>query len=108
MDMMLKSVSGPFAGPEVNGGRVSCERSDEGIELELSPDFLIPEAPAPHWQVVDTMGNAHLLQRLKVSGDRENRTITVPGYVKNVASVRIWCAFAEVVLGEASFEVPVS
>jgi len=31
----------------------------------------------------------------------------VPKYVKNVAKVQIWCAFAEVNLGEASFSSPV-
>jgi len=94
-------------GPEVKSGRVSGMRMDGGIELALSPDFVIPDAPAPHWQVVDTMGNAYLLPRLRVAGDRENRTIRVPAYVRDVAKVRIWCAFAEVVLGEASFDTTV-
>ncbi|MGQ0666409.1 MAG: hypothetical protein ACT4O4_05180, partial [Nitrospiraceae bacterium] len=29
--------------------------------------------------------------------------ITLPAYVSDVAKVQIWCAFAEVLLGEASF-----
>ena len=107
MDMMMNQMSGPFAGPEVKRGRVLAGRAAEGLELTLSPDFVIPDAPAPHSQVVDYRENAYLLQRLKVAGDREHRTIRVPGYVKDVAKVQIWCAFAEVVLGEASFEIPV-
>jgi HSP20 family protein len=35
-----------------------------------------------------------------------NRRITLPAYVQDVSKVRIWCAFAEVVLGEASFDHP--
>ena len=31
----------------------------------------------------------------------------MPSYVKNVSKVVIWCAFAEVNLGEASFSSPV-
>lgn len=104
MDMMMRKMSGPFSGPEVNSGRVTGMRMDGGIELALSPDFVIPDAPAPHWQVVDSNGNAFLLQRLKIAGGREHRTITVPGYVKDVATVRIWCAFAEANLGEATFD----
>jgi hypothetical protein len=108
MDTMTRNVSTTFSGPEVNQGRVSCARAGDGIGLTLSPDFVIPDAPAPHWQVLDSTGNAYLLQRLKVAGDRENRSIAVPGYVKDVAKVRIWCAFAEVTLGEASFDRPVT
>ena len=104
---MTNQMSGPFAGPDVKRGRVLASRVSDGLELSLSPDFVIPDAPAPHWQLVDYRENAYLLQRLKVAGDREHRTIRVPGYVKDVAKVRIWCAFAEVVLGEASFETPV-
>jgi hypothetical protein len=43
-----------------------------------------------------------------ISGDKQNRTITVPAYVKDVAKVQIWCAYAEVLLGEASFASPVN
>jgi hypothetical protein len=36
-----------------------------------------------------------------------NRTIRVPAYVRQVAEVRVYCSFAEVVLGKATFSSPV-
>jgi len=36
-----------------------------------------------------------------------NQSIVVPSYVEDISKVQIWCAFAEVLLGEASFEKPV-
>jgi hypothetical protein len=46
------------------------------------------------------------LQKLTIKGDKLNRAITLPAYVPDVSKVQIWCAFAEVVLGEASFDHP--
>ena len=98
--------SSRFSGPEVNAGCVIAARDMNGISLTWSDDFVIPGAPAPHWQVVDAAGNAFLLQRLRTAkGD--NRTVRVPAYVRQVSQVRVWCAFAEVVLGEATFSSPV-
>ena len=60
--------------------------------------------------MVESKGNTYLLQKLKVKGtlkDKVNMTITVPAYVLDVTKVQIWCAYAEVVLGEASFEHPI-
>lgn len=45
----------------------------------------------------------YLLQRLGIKGDEVNTSITLPAYVKDVAKVQIYCAWAEAVLGEASF-----
>ena len=56
---------------------------------------------------VDSSGNTYLLQRLVIKGDKKNRSIVVPSYVKDIAKVQIWCAYAEVLLGEASFPAPV-
>jgi hypothetical protein len=39
--------------------------------------------------------------------DRINTSITLPDYIKDVAKVQIYCAWAEAVLGEAPFEAPV-
>jgi hypothetical protein len=71
--------------------------------LRLSPDFTVPDTPDPHWQVVDSKGTVYLLQRLGIKGDKVNTAITLPGYIKDVAKVQIYCAWAEAVLGEAPF-----
>jgi hypothetical protein len=102
MTTMILSSS-PFKGEVVNGGTVAQTETRTSHTLSLSDDFVVPNTPAPHWQVVDRMGNVFLLNRLMIEGDRYNRTITVPSYVKDIAKVQIWCAWAEAVLGEASF-----
>ena len=103
----VKTKSPTFHGAKVNAGTVSCSHSSKGLVLALSDDFVIPDTPAPHWQVVDSRGNAYLLNRLKIKEDKLNKSISVPSYVPDVAKVQIWCAFAETLLGEASFEQPV-
>jgi hypothetical protein len=99
--------SGKFAGAKANTGTVTHTVNDGKNVLTLSTDFKVPETPAPHWQVVDSKGNVYLLQRLKIKGDKYNHSITVPTYVQDIAKVQIWCAWAEALLGEASFEQPV-
>jgi len=97
-----------FAGAKVNGGTVTHSKEGAKNVLTLSDDFKVPDTPAPHWQVVDSKGNTYLLQRLMIKGDKLNKSIVLPGYIKDVAKVQIWCAFAETLLGEASFATPVS
>ena len=80
--------------------------------LTLSDDFKVPKAPDLHWQVVDSKGDTYLLQKLQVKGgtlqgDKLNKSITVPAYVPDISKVQIWCAYAEVLLGEAAFNQPV-
>jgi hypothetical protein len=99
-------TSTKFNGPKANKGAVThAVQSGKNI-LTLSDDFATPDMPAPHWQVVDSHGHVYLLQRLKIKGDKFNKSITLPEYVHDVAKVQIWCAWAEVNLGEASFETP--
>ena len=99
-------MTNTFAGPKANTGTVMHSLDKGQHVLTLSDDFKTPDTPDPHWQVVDSKGNVYLLQRLMVKGDKLNKTITLPTYVKDVAKVQIWCAFAETVLGEASFAKP--
>ena len=99
-------TSGAFAGAKVNRGTVSYAVEDGRRTLTLSEDFEKPGTPDPHWQVVDSQGRVYPLQRLDVKGDKFNRSIVLPGYVPDVAKVQIWCAFAETLLGEASFAAP--
>lgn len=96
-----------FEGVKANSGTATHGRSGNNDTLTWSDDFKIPETPAPHWQVVDTKGNVYLLQRLAIKGDKQNRTITLPSYIHDVAKVQIYCAWAEALLGEASFAKPI-
>jgi hypothetical protein len=102
-----KHTSGPFKGVKANTGYVTHTTVNGKSILTLSDDFVVPDTPAPHWQLIDSKGNVYLLNRLKIKEDKYNKSITVPAYVKDVAKVQIWCAWAETLLGEASFEKPV-
>ena len=99
--------SGPFQGPKANTGFVTHMTQDGKSVLTLSDDFVAPQTPDPHWQVITSKGNTYLLQKLMIKGDKMNKSIEVPKYVHDIAKVQIWCAFAEVNLGEATFEHPV-
>jgi len=101
-------VTTPFAGKDVNGGTVTHEIKGGKHVLSVSADFKAPGSPDPHWRVVDSKGNVYLLDRLKLKDDRVTTSITLPAYVPDVAKVQMWCAWAEVVLGEASFTQPIA
>jgi len=102
-----KHTSTKFEGPKANAGTVTHSKKDGKNVLTLSEDFVVPDTPDPHWQIVDSKGTVYLLDRLKLKGDKIQTSITLPAYVKDVAKVQIWCAFAEANLGEASFTTPV-
>ena len=103
-------TSSQFQGPKANKGYVTHSTRDGKSVLTLSDDFVVPDTPDPHWQVVDSDGQVYLLDKLKKKafiGDKYQKEIVVPSYVKDVSKVVIWCAWAEVNLGEASFSSPV-
>jgi hypothetical protein len=100
-------TSKPFAGAKVNGGTVTHAVQNGQHVLTLSDDFKTPDTPDPHWQVIDAKGRVYLLQRLMIKGDKLNRSITLPSYVPDVAKVQIYCAWAEAVLGETTFDAKV-
>ena len=102
--------TGQFQGPKANKGHVTHSTRDGKSVLTLSDDFVVPDTPDPHWQVVDSDGQIYQLDKLKKKafiGDKYQKEIVLPGYVKNVSKVIIWCAWAEANLGEASFSSPV-
>jgi hypothetical protein len=103
-------TSSQFQGPKANKGHVTHSTRDGKSVLTLSDDFVVPDTPDPHWQLVDSDGNVYLVDKLKKkgSGASYQKEIVVPSYVKNVSKVVIWCAFAETNLGEASFSSPVN
>ena len=96
-------TSKPFQGPKANTGTVTHSVTGGKHVLTLSDDFKVPDTPDPHWQVVTSKGQVFLLQKLTIKGDKLNKSITLPAYITDVAKVQIWCAFAEVNLGEAAF-----
>ena len=103
-------TSSQFQGPKANQGHVTHSTQGGKSVLTLSDDFVVPDTPDPHWQLVDSDGNVYLVDKLKTKafiGTNYKKEIIVPSYVKNVSRVVIWCAFAEVNLGEASFSSPV-
>ena len=103
-------TTGQFQGPKANKGHVTHSTRDGKSVLTLSDDFVVPDTPDPHWQVVDSDGQVYLLDKLKkkaLLGDKYQKEIVLPSYVKNVKKVVIWCAWAEANLGEASFRSPV-
>ena len=101
-------VTTPFVGKAVNGGTVTHETQAGKHTLTVSADFKVPGSPDPHWQVIDSKGTVYLLDRLALKEDKVNKSITLPAYVPDIARVQIWCAWAEVVLGEASFDKPIA
>jgi hypothetical protein len=107
-------TSQTFSGAKVNAGTVTHTMKDGKHVLTLSDDFKVPDTPDPHWQVVDSKGNVYLLQRLGakslggIAKDRINMSITLPAYIRDVAKVQIYCAWAEAVLGEAPFSAPLA
>ena len=96
-----------FHGVKVNGGTVTHSKEGDRNILTLSDDFKVPDVPDSHWQVIDSKGNVYTLERLQAKNGKFNKSITLPTYIADVAKVQIWCAFAETLLGEASFSQPV-
>lgn len=98
--------TGKFEGAKAKIG-YAIHTTDGGKSvLKVSDDFVIPDTPAPSWQIVDSKGNTYLLNQFKIKKGT-NRQIIVPAYVHDIAKVQVWCSFAEVLLGEAKFETPV-
>ena len=93
-----------FQGPKANTGTVTHTIENGKSILRVSADFKVPDTPAPTWRVVDNSGNIYTLDAFKIKGgNHEKREVEVPSYVPNIAKVQVYCAWAEVLLGEASF-----
>jgi len=101
-------TSSQFQGPKANTGTVSHYNENGKSMLKVSDDFKVPDTPAPTWRVVDAKGNIYTLDAFKIkSGNNEKREVVVPSYVSNISKVQVYCAWAEVLLGEANFSSPV-
>jgi len=99
-------TSSMFQGPKANTGTVSHVYENGKSILRVSSDFKVPDTPAPTWRVVDSNGNVYTLDAFKIKGG-EKREVVVPSYIPNIAKVQVYCAFAQVLLGEAGFSSPV-
>lgn len=98
-----------FEGPKANTGTATYSVENGKRMLRVSADFKVPDTPAPTWRVVDSKGNVYTLDAFKVkAGNGEKREVVVPSYVQNIVKVQVYCAWAEILLGEANFSSPVS
>lgn len=101
-------TSTKFQGPKANTGTATYSMENGRGILRVSADFKVPDTPAPTWRVVDSKGNIYTLDAFKVkAGNGEKREVTVPAYVHDIVKVQVYCAWAEVLLGEASFSAPI-
>ena len=102
-------TSSKFEGPKANTGTVTHTVENGKSILRVSADFKVPDTPAPTWRVVDSKGNIYTLEAFKIKGGSgEKREVVVPAYVHDIVKVQVYCAWAEVLLGEASFSSAVS
>jgi hypothetical protein len=101
-------TSSRFQGPKANAGTVTHTIENGKSTLRVSADFKVPDTPAPTWRVVDSKGNIYTLDAFKIkAGNNEKREVVVPSYVHDIVKVQVYCAWAEVLLGEASFSGPI-
>jgi hypothetical protein len=100
-------TSSKFEGPKANMGTVMHYTDNGKSMLKVSSDFKVPDTPAPTWRVVDSKGNIYTLDAFKIKGtlgaNAEKRDVVVPAYVPDVVKVQVYCAWAEVLLGEANY-----
>src|SRR5947209_11240499 len=95
-------TSSMFQGPKANTGTVSHSIENGKSILRVSADFKVPDTPAPTWRVVDSKGTIYTLDAFKIKGGKK-REVVVPSYVKDIAKVQVYCAWAKVLLGDAGF-----
>jgi len=105
-DSMGCHRSAQFMGSKANTGTVMHVVENGKSMLRVAADFKVPDTPAPTWRVVDSKGNIYTLDAFKIKGG-EKREVLVPSYIKDIAKVQVYCAYAEVLLGEAGFSSPV-
>ncbi len=91
-----------FQGPKANTGAVNHTREMGHSVLRVTSDFVVPDTPAPTWRLVDSKGNIYTFDAFKIKGG-EKREIVVPDYVQDIVKVQVYCAYAQILLGEASF-----
>ena len=102
------NTTSQFQGPKANTGTAMFSKANGRNMLKVSNDFKVPDTPAPTWRVVDSKGSVYTLDAFKIkAGNGEKREVVLPPYIQDVAKVQVYCAWAEVLLGEAGFAAPV-
>lgn len=94
-----------FQGPKANTGTAMHLWENGQSIVRVSDDFKVPDTPAPTWRLVDSKGNVYTLDAFKIKGG-EKRQVMVPAYIPDIAKVQVYCAWAQVLLGEANFSSP--
>jgi hypothetical protein len=103
------NTTSQFQGPKANTGTATFFKEGGKNLLKVSDDFKVPDTPAPTWRVVDSKGNTYTLDAFKIKeglGNGEKRQVVIPAYVQDVVKVEVYCAWAQVLLGEAKFSSP--
>ena len=100
------NTTSQFQGPKANTGTATFFKADGKNMLKVSDDFKVPDTPAPTWRVIDSKGNVYTLDAFKIKAG-EKREVVVPGYVHDIVKVQVYCAWAQVLLGEASFSTAI-
>ena len=109
----VEQQTNQFAGPKANTGMAVFFHEGGKAMLKVTTDFKVPDTPAPTWRVVDSKGNIYTLDAFKIKeggllgSNTEKRQVMVPSYIRDIAKVQVYCAWAQVLLGEASFSSPV-
>jgi hypothetical protein len=108
----LASNHGPHMSSKFEGSKAKTGTVTHAIEngksiLRVSADFKVPDTPAPTWRVIDSKGNIYTLDAFKIKGG-EKREVIVPSYIRDIVKVQVYCAWAEVLLGEAGYSSPIS
>ena len=107
-DHMMPSTTSQFQGPKANTGTAMFFKEGGMNMLKVSSDFKVPDTPAPTWRVIDSKGNIYTLDAFKIKGGgSEKRQVMVPAYIHDVVTVQVYCAWAEVLLGDAKFATAV-
>lgn len=100
------ATTSQFQGAKANTGTAMFFKEGGKNMLKVSDDFKVPDTPAPTWRVVDSKGNVYTLDAFKIKeglGNGEKRQVMMPAYVHDIVSIQVYCAWAQVLLGEAKF-----
>ena len=70
--------SRPFQGAKANKGFVTHATQNGKSTLTLSDDFVPPQTPDPHWQIMDSNGKTYLLDRLMTKNQKVKKIDRCP------------------------------